>query len=121
MGHYLLDGDEARHSLHCLSVRLLSVSLRTSHRQAVKRIIRYLHFTPELGLWYSLASTLSLHGFSDVDFVGCRLDRKLTFDTCQFLGSSLVSWSSHKQSSVAQSTTKPSMLLPLAIALSCFG
>jgi hypothetical protein len=34
------------------------------------------------------------------------LDRKSTSGTCQFLGSSLVSWSSHKQSSVAQSTTE---------------
>ncbi|WVZ58797.1 hypothetical protein U9M48_009026 [Paspalum notatum var. saurae] len=28
-------------------------SPRTSHRQRVKRIFRYLKFTPELGLWYS--------------------------------------------------------------------
>jgi hypothetical protein len=34
------------------------------------------------------------------------LDRKSTSGTCQFLGSSLVSWSSRKQSSVAQSTTE---------------
>ncbi|WVZ63329.1 hypothetical protein U9M48_012970, partial [Paspalum notatum var. saurae] len=27
-------------------------SPRTSHRQAVKHIFRYLKFTPELGLWY---------------------------------------------------------------------
>jgi hypothetical protein len=45
-------------------------------------------------------------GFSDADFVGCRLDMKSTSGTYQFLGSSLVSWSSRKQSSVAQSTTK---------------
>jgi hypothetical protein len=44
--------------------------------------------------------------FSDVDFAGCRLVRKSTFGTCQFLGSSLVSWSSRKQSSVSQSTTE---------------
>jgi hypothetical protein len=42
--------------------------------------------------------------FLDADFVGCRLDRKSTSGTCQFLGSSLVYWSSRKQSSVAQST-----------------
>jgi hypothetical protein len=44
--------------------------------------------------------------FSDADFVGCRLDRKSTSKTCHFLGSSLVSWYSRKQSSVAQSTTE---------------
>jgi hypothetical protein len=34
------------------------------------------------------------------------IDRKTTSDTCHFLGSSLVCWSSRKQSSVAQSTTE---------------
>jgi hypothetical protein len=67
---------------------------------------RYLRHTPDFGLWYSASSSLALHGFSDTDFAGCRLDRKSTSGTCQFLGSSLVSWSSRKQSSVAQSTTK---------------
>ena len=89
----------------CLCARF-QASPRTSHRQAVKRIFRYLKFTPELGLWYSASSSLLLHGFSDADFAGCRLDRKSTSGQCQFLGSSLVSWSSRKQSSVAQSTTE---------------
>jgi hypothetical protein len=81
-------------------------SLRTSHRQAVKRFFRYLRHSPDFGLWYSASSSLALHGVSDVDFAGCRLDRKSISGTCQFLGSYLVSWSSRKQSSVAQSTTE---------------
>src|SRR5579859_2487788 len=78
-------------------------SPRTSHRQAVKRIFRYLRFTPEFGLWYSASSSLSLCGYSDADYAGCCVLRKSTSGTCQFLGSSLVSWSSRKQSNVAQS------------------
>jgi hypothetical protein len=89
----------------CLCARF-QVSPRTSHRQAVMRIFRYLHHTPDFGLWYSASSSLALHGFPDVDFAGCQLDRKSTSGTCQFLGSFLVSWSSSKQSSVAQSTTE---------------
>ncbi|WVZ52287.1 hypothetical protein U9M48_003363 [Paspalum notatum var. saurae] len=81
-------------------------SPRTSHRQAVKRIFRYLKFTPELGLWYSSGSSLSLRGFSDADHAGCRIDRKSTSGTCQLLGTSLISWSSRKQTSVALSTTE---------------
>ena len=105
-------------------------SLRTSHRQAVKQIFRYLNYTPQLGLWYCASSTLCLHGYSDADFAGCRLDRKSTSGTCQFLGSSLVSWSSRKQSSVAQSTTEAeyvaavsccSQLLWITYTLSDFG
>ncbi|WVZ93507.1 hypothetical protein U9M48_039479 [Paspalum notatum var. saurae] len=53
-------------------------SPRTSHHQVVKRIFRYLKFTPELGLWYSSGSSLSLRGFSDADHAGCRIDRKST-------------------------------------------
>jgi hypothetical protein len=84
----------------CLCARFQAL-LRTSHRQTVKRIFWYLRYTPELSLWYSVSSSLSLLGFPDADFAGCRVDRKSTSGTCQFLGSSLVSWSSRKQSSVA--------------------
>jgi hypothetical protein len=89
----------------CLCARVQAPP-RASHRQAVKRIFRYLCHTPNFNLWYSTSSSLALHGFSDADFAGCRLDRKSTSGTCQFLGSSLVSSSSRKQSSVAQSTTE---------------
>ncbi|WVZ58379.1 LOW QUALITY PROTEIN: hypothetical protein U9M48_008658 [Paspalum notatum var. saurae] len=89
----------------CLCARY-QASPRTSYRQAVKRIFRYLKFTPELGLWYSSGSSLSLRGFSDADHAGCRIDRKSTSGTCQLLGTSLVSWSSRKQASVALSTTE---------------
>ncbi|KAJ1254455.1 hypothetical protein BS78_K061300 [Paspalum vaginatum] len=81
-------------------------SPRLSHRQAVKRIFRYLKYTLELRLWFSSASLLSLRVYSDAAFVGCPLERKSTSSTYQFLGSSLVSWSSRKQSSVATSTTE---------------
>jgi hypothetical protein len=113
----------------CLCARF-HASLRTSHRQAVKRIFRYLGQPPDFGLWYSASSSLTLHAFSDADFAGCQLDRKSTSGTCQFLGSSLVSWSSRKQSSVAQSTTEAeyvaaasccSQLLWITYTMSDFG
>jgi hypothetical protein len=49
----------------------LHASLRTSHRHVIKRIFRYLQYTPEFGLRYSASSFLSLLGFSDADFAGC--------------------------------------------------
>jgi hypothetical protein len=89
----------------CLCARFQS-SPRTSHCQAVKRIMRYLRFTPEFGLWFLTSSSLSLCGYSDTDYASCRTERKSTSGTCQFLGSSLVSWSSRKQFTVALSTTE---------------
>ncbi|WVZ89103.1 hypothetical protein U9M48_035556 [Paspalum notatum var. saurae] len=55
-------------------------SPRTSHRQAVKLIFEYLKFTPELCLWYSSGSSLSLRVFSDADHADCRIDRKCLLD-----------------------------------------
>jgi hypothetical protein len=43
---------------------------------------------------------------SDADWAGCKIDRKSTSGTCQFLGRSLVSWASKKQNSVALSTAE---------------
>jgi hypothetical protein len=74
------------------------------HLRVVKRIMRYLVYTPKFGLWYPKGSTFDLIGYSDVDYAGCKIDRKSTSGTCQFWGRSLVSWASKKQNSVALST-----------------
>ena len=66
------------------------------HSVAVKRILRYLVLTPNLGLWYPKGSTFDLLGYSDSDYASCKVDRKSTTGTCQFLGRSLVSWCSKK-------------------------
>jgi hypothetical protein len=42
-----------------------------------------------------------LFGYSDSDYAECKVDRKSTSGTCQFLRRSPVSWSSNKQTSVA--------------------
>jgi hypothetical protein len=47
-----------------------------------------------------------LIGYSDSDYARCKVDRKSTSGTCQFLGRSLVSWSSKKQTSVALCTAE---------------
>jgi hypothetical protein len=51
-------------------------------------------------------STFDLIRYLDCDYAGCKVDRKSTSGTCQFLGRSLVSWSSKKQTSVALSTVE---------------
>jgi hypothetical protein len=76
------------------------------HLRTVKRIMRYLVYIPKFGLWYPKGSTFYLIGYSDADWAGCKIDRKSTSGTCQFLGRSLVSWASKKQNSVALSTAE---------------
>jgi hypothetical protein len=71
--------------------------------RAVKRIMRYLVLTLYLGLWYPKGAHFELIDYSDADYTGCKVDRKSTSGTCQFLGRFLVCWSSKKQNFVALS------------------
>ena len=96
------------------------------HLVAVKRILRYLVLTPNLSLWYPKGSTFDLLGYSDSDYAGCKVDRKSTMGTCQFLIRSLVSWSSKKQNSTAEAEyvaagTCCAQLLWMRQTLSDFG
>ncbi|GKV30776.1 hypothetical protein SLEP1_g39556 [Rubroshorea leprosula] len=89
----------------CLCARFQSCP-KESHFTALKRIFRYLIGTQNLGLWYPKGMNFDLIGFSNADFAGSKIDRKSTSGTCQILGSSLVSWYSKKENSVALSTTE---------------
>jgi hypothetical protein len=89
----------------CMCARFQS-DPKECHLVAVKRILRYLVATPCFRIWYPKGSTFDLIGYSDSGYAGCKVDRKSTSGTCQFLGRSLVSWSSKKQTSVALSTAE---------------
>ena len=79
---------------------------KESHFVAVKQIFRYLAHTPNFGLWYPRGANFKLEGYTDSDWAGDKVDRKSTSGGCQFLGCSLVSWSSKKQSCVSLSSTE---------------
>src|SRR5947207_13167479 len=89
----------------CMCTRFQAAP-KECHLVAVKRILRYLIHTPTLCLWFPKGSSFDLLGYSDSDYAGCKVDRKSTTGTCQFLGRSLVSWSSKKQNSVTLSTAE---------------
>src|SRR5579859_2214154 len=89
----------------CMCARF-QASPKECHLTAVKRILRYLKHIPNIGPWYPKGAQFELIGYSDSDYAGCKVERKSTSSSCQFLGRSLVSWSSKKQNSVALSTTE---------------
>jgi hypothetical protein len=89
----------------CMCARFQAAP-KDCHLKAVKRIRRYLVLTPNLGLWYHKGSHFDLLGYSDADYAGCKMDRKSTSGTCQFIGRSLISWSSKKQNFVVLSTAE---------------
>jgi len=89
----------------CLCARF-QANPKESHFKVAKRILKYLKGTTNVGLWYPCDSNINLSGFSDLDYAGCKLNRKSTSGTCHLLGSSLISWNSKKQACVALSIAK---------------
>ena len=68
----------------CLCARF-QADPRESHLIAIKIIFKYLKGTPNLGIWYPRESGFDLIGYLDAYYAGCRIDRKSTTGTCQFL------------------------------------
>ena len=89
----------------CLCARFQS-DPRESHLTAVKRILRYLKGTTNVGLFYRKSKDFKLVGYCDADYAGDRVERKSTSGSCQLLGENLISWYSKKQSTIALSTTE---------------
>ena len=74
----------------CLCARF-QADPRDIHLVAVKRILRYLKGTPNLGIWYPREPGFNLLGYTDSYYADSVVDRKSTFGSCQFLGSRLIS------------------------------
>jgi hypothetical protein len=54
---------------------------RTSHLEAINRILKYLKGSPEKGIWMKNNGTNVIYGYSDADRVG-SFDRKLITNFC---------------------------------------
>ena len=91
-------------------------NLKESHLQEVKRIFKYLQGTQKFHLWYPRDTDLTLHAYTDADWVGSVDDRKITSGGAFYMGSRLVSGFSKKQSSIALPTVEAKYM---AIASCC--
>ncbi|XP_047309908.1 uncharacterized mitochondrial protein AtMg00240-like [Impatiens glandulifera] len=63
---------------------------KQSHYVAAKRILKYLKGTQNVGLWYPNDSSFNLISYANANYASCKVDRKRTSGTCQFLGDTLV-------------------------------
>jgi hypothetical protein len=79
---------------------------RTTHFLALKRILRYLKGTLDLGILMKPSTHSTLVAYSDADWAGCPDTRRSTSGYCVFFGDNLLSWSSKRQSVVSRSSAE---------------
>nr|GEZ07605.1 ribonuclease H-like domain-containing protein [Tanacetum cinerariifolium] len=79
---------------------------REPHLASLKRILRYVQGTLNLGLHLYASSTTSLVGYTDADWVGCPSTRRPTSGYCVFLGDNLLSWSAKRQHTLSRSSAE---------------
>nr|GEV16409.1 ribonuclease H-like domain-containing protein [Tanacetum cinerariifolium] len=79
---------------------------REPHLVSLKRILRYVQGTLDLGLQLYASTTISLVGYTDAHWAGCPSIRRSTLGYCVFLGDYLLSWSAKRQHTLSRSSTE---------------
>lgn len=94
---------------------------RDEHMHALKRIVRYIQGTLDLGLHLYPSSVTDLRSYTDADWGRCPDTRRSTSGYCIFLGDNLISWSSKRQPVYLDQVLKPSIGESLMLSLSHVG
>jgi len=77
---------------------------RLEHWEAAIRVLRYLKGTRSYALTLGGKAPLTLLGYSDSDYANCPDTSRSIGGYCFSLGSGMISWSSRKQPTVADSS-----------------
>src|SRR5262249_36884570 len=69
-------------------------------------VVRYLKQYPDQGIFFPAANSLQPQAYCDSDWASCPTTRRSLTGYCIFLGSSIVSWKTKKQTTVSKSSTE---------------
>ena len=90
------------------------------HWTALKRVLRYLKGTINIGILYKQDDSDKCIGYSDADWAGDTSDRKSTSGYIFMFSGGPISWNSKKQKCVALSTAEAEYVALSGAAQECF-
>ncbi|KAL2240102.1 UNVERIFIED_CONTAM: Retrovirus-related Pol polyprotein from transposon RE1 [Sesamum indicum] len=76
------------------------------HLDAALHLVKYLKGTMNRGLHFNSNNNFSLEAYCDADWGTCKETRRSLTGYCIFLGGSLISWKTKKQTTVSRSTAE---------------
>lgn len=92
------------YAVHCLS-QYMHAPLE-SYLDAALRVLRFLKGSPGNGVQINKNGSLKLRAYADSDWARCPVTRKSVSGYCVFLGDSLVTWKSKKQTTLSRSSAE---------------
>ncbi|XP_020553462.1 uncharacterized protein LOC110012826 [Sesamum indicum] len=93
----------------CYAAQQLSQHLQQASQQyleAAMHLVRYLKANPSSGPFFPSSNNLKLKAYCDANCGTCQTIRKSLTEFCIFLGYSLISWKTKKQTTVARSSAE---------------
>ncbi|GKD85113.1 ribonuclease H-like domain-containing protein [Tanacetum coccineum] len=79
---------------------------REPHLNDMKRVLRYLRGTTDLGLQLFRSTTSQFIAYYDADWAGCPATHRSTSGYYVFLGDNLLTWSSKRQDMLSRSSAE---------------
>ncbi|XP_022856859.1 uncharacterized protein LOC111377935 [Olea europaea var. sylvestris] len=76
------------------------------HWDTAIHLLRYLKGCPSLGLYFPVQQNFTLAAYSDADWASCSDTRRSLTGFCVYLGDTLISWKTKKQTTVSRSTAE---------------
>ena len=82
------------------------VQPREPHMLAMNKVLQYIKALPSKGFYSSSSSDLQIKSYCDADWAGCPDTKRSLTGYSVFIGGSLISWRSKKQSVVFRSSAE---------------